>query len=176
MASIKVVVSEIDGVELEFPTERTLDSADTSFAATTTALVSTNTRDAIEESYTKAISSSKFFLLCAYGALASSGRYLEFYPAISSFDAPISVTGTHIDVTALVIRTVAVTATTSIGFYDIRVPASPVLLYTATMTSQKQIVLKGSVLFEVPANGKLAVKIISGTIYKPHIQIVGKGG
>ena len=49
MASVKVSVLEIDGVELEYPEERLLDSLDTRFNNAGTSLVSTNAEAAIKE-------------------------------------------------------------------------------------------------------------------------------
>ena len=176
MAEIKVLVAEENGVEYPYPTERILHSEDAKFNPTGTSLISTYTNSAIVEVYNLISTiSSKFFLLAHYGASASTGRYLEFHTSIPSNEAPILFANSG-TVTDIVLRTTATSATGTLGFYDIRVPASPVLLYQISLTAQKEKVVTGDPIFSFTSGTLMACKIDSGTIAKPHIQIGGRGG
>lgn len=135
---------------------------------------STDVQGAIEEIQSLITDSSKAFTFCQYNGNAGTGRFLEFFPGIGSNDAPIRVIGS-LTVQAIVARTTAVSAIATIGFYNYT-PVVPVLLYTVTFSGVKEVVLSGSPLFTLPANGKLVVKINSGSIHKPHLYFTGQGG
>lgn len=152
------------------------DAADVPYSNLVSGLSAVNAQDAIDELTNLVQDSSKAFTFCQYNGNAGTGRWLEFFSGIGSNDAPITVIGA-LYVLTVVARTTAVDATCTIGFYDIG-PITPVLLYTVTFSAVKEVVLTLPTpgLFTVPAGGKLAVKIDSGSIAKPHIYFTGQGG
>lgn len=136
-----------------------------------------NAQEAIEYVYNIAQSSSRAFVLCSYGGNANVGRYLEMFPAIPMNEAPLEVVG-EFKVLAVFAATVATTATCTLGFYNIT-PTTPVLLHTCTFVAQKTHTETGtssSPVFTLPAGGRLAIKVDSGSISKPHLYFTGQGG
>lgn len=132
-------------------------------------------QQAIEELKLEVQDSSRGFTFCQFNGNANTGRFLEFFSGIASNEAPI-YTPTALETLTIVARTSAASATCTIGFYDVS-PVTPVLLYTLTFTAQKQVVLDDPIgLFTVPAMGSLAIKIDSGSISKPHLYLIVKGG
>jgi len=130
---------------------------------------STNAQEAIEEALALAVSNDRILLLPSYGGNANTGRYLEFWPTLDSFNSPVDL-GTIAKCLYLNFATVSSNATTTIGFYNIQ-PATPVLLYTLTFSAVKRVIASGtpsSPLFSLPSNGDLAIKIDSGSINKPY--------
>lgn len=137
-------------------------------------LESVNVQDAIEEVYQAAQDSSRSYTFISYGGNANSGRYLELYNSIGMDEAPL-YSPDPIEVITIVSRTTASDSTCTIGWYDIE-PTTPVLLHTTTFNSDKQVVENGGTQFTLPAGGQLAAKIDSGSINKPHVYFVVKGG
>ena len=150
----------------------------TPFDPTGSPITSRDTENAIKEVYNLAFASSKAFLLAQYGGNANVGRYLELFANIASNEAPILVTTPYKGIT-IVARTTSASATCAIQVLDIKVPASPIVLYTLTFTAQKQVVASGtpsSPLFTSASNAELAFVVSSGSIAKPHLYIIGQGG
>lgn len=148
------------------------------FNPTGTTLVSTNTEDAIKEVLNSSFDSSKSFLLASYGGNANAGRYLEFFAGIASNEAPIEVINPYKAIT-IVARTSAVNATCTIKFLDIKVPASPITLYTLTFSGVKDVVVTStpsSPLFTTASGAHIAIQVDTGSIGKPHLYMVGQGG
>jgi hypothetical protein len=139
------------------------------FDPTGTGLVSVNTEDAIKEIYGLAESASKGFIFAEYNGNANTGRYLEFFNAIDSNEAPL-YSDTALEVIEIVAATTATNATCTIGFYN-----NTTLLYTVTFSAVKRVTLSGLPLFTLPATGSLKVKIDSGSITKPHLYFVARG-
>ena len=55
-------------------------------------------------------------------------------------------------------------------------PITPVLLYTVTFNNNQNVVVDNQTgLFTVPSEGRLAIKIDSGSITKPHLYLIVKG-
>ena len=130
---------------------------------------------AIEELRLEVKDSSRGFTFCQFNGNANTGRFLEFFSGIASSEAPI-YTPTALEALTIVARTSAASATCTIGFYDVS-PVTPVLLYTLTFTAQKQVVLDDPAgLFTLPAMGSLAIKVDSGSISKPQLYLIVKGG
>ena len=149
----------------------------TPYDNTVSGLLSTEVNGAIDEIYDLAQNSSRAFVLSSYGANAGTGRYLEMFPSIAMNDAPLEVVNDFHTI-AIFARTTAVNATCTIGFYNIT-PVTPVLLYTLTFTANKKVSVVGSPaspIFTLPAAGRLAIKIDSGSISKPHLYFSGQGG
>jgi hypothetical protein len=140
-------------------------------------VTSTDVQNAIEEIYQLAQNSSRGFVFVSYNGNAGTGRYMEMFPGITMNDAPLQVVN-EFNVIATFSRTVATSATATVGFYNLT-PTIPVLLYTVTFSNQKFVANTGSPsspLFTLPAGGQLAIKIDSGSINKPHIYFTGQGG
>ena len=134
-------------------------------------------QEAIEALYNLIASSSRAFIFVGYNGNANVGRYLEIFNGIDTSAAPLVVVGA-LSILQIVSRTTALSATCTIGFYDIG-PAIPVLIYTLSMVAVKEVVLVGTPaipIFVLPAAGKLAVKINSGSINTPHLYFSGQGG
>lgn len=146
------------------------------FDNSTNGFAATEVQSAIEEVSASSFAASKAFTFASYNGNANSGRYLEFFNGIDSSVAPIRVIGA-LNVVTIVARSTS-TSTCTIEYYDIA-PVTPTLLYTQTFTAASEVVSIGSTsvpLFTVPANGKLAIKIGSGSITKPHLYLTGQGG
>ena len=149
----------------------------TPFDPSGTSLVSTDTESAIKEVLNASFDSSKAFLLAQYGGNAIVGRYLEFFSGIASDAAPIRVINPYKGIT-IVARSTAV-STGDIDVLDITVPASPIVLYTITYTATDTVIVSGSPvspIFTSAANARIALRVSSGSIQKPHLYIIGQGG
>lgn len=140
------------------------------FDPSATDLVSINTEAAIKELWSRIGQSSKGYILASYNGNAGTGRYLEFFNGIDSSIAPI-YSATGLKIIEIVAATTAVNATCTIGFYNL---TTSTLLYTATFSAVKRIYLSGA-LFTLPTAGQLMIKIDSGSIAKPHLQLVAQG-
>jgi hypothetical protein len=147
-----------------------------SFDNETNGFISEDTQAAIEEVFELSQNSSKGFVLYGYNGNANNGRYLEFFEGISSDVAPLEITDNPLEILTIVSRTVGVNATCTIGYYDIQAGLPGVLLHTTTFSANKEVIETGSPIFTLPAGGHLAVVIDSGSIQKPHIYFVGRGG
>jgi len=147
-------------------------AAEIPYDNTGTGLTGSTVQEVITEIATSSII-TRTTTLWYYGGNANTGRYLELFPALPSNEAPLSNIGASY-AEKIIVRTTSVTATCTIGFYNIQ-PVTPVLLYTATMTAQKKLGLTGT-LFTLPAGGELAILVDTGSINKPHIQLVTRGG
>jgi hypothetical protein len=134
---------------------------------------SDNVQDAIEEVQAHTFENSKGFIFCSYNGNGNVGRYLEFFSGIDSSIAPLKVIGS-LDILTIVTRTTASNATCTIGFYDIA--TTPTLLYTVTFSKAKEVINTDTILFTLPANGELAIKVDSGSINKPYMYFVARGG
>jgi hypothetical protein len=124
-------------------------------------------QEAIEETLALAISNDRFVTFPYYNGNANTGRWLEFFPGISSDIAPLDI---NVSAKCLFInaKTTAASATCTIGFYNI------VMLYTVTFSAQKEVNLTGTALvplFTLPTAGELGIKIDSGSINRPHLIV-----
>ena len=132
---------------------------------------SDNVQEAIEEALDQAIANDRFLLLSYYNGNANPNRLLEFYPGIDSDEAPI-IFNSASQVLSIVARTVAVNSNAVIGFYDkITDPTYSTPLYTVDMNNQKVQIITGTPLFLISAGTRLVIKVISGSIQKPHLQL-----
>lgn len=132
---------------------------------------SKDVQSAIEETLALAISNDRFVVLPSYKGNANVGRYLEIWPGIDSLTGPLSV-GVAAKCLRLVLRARA-SGTATLGFYDVQT-GTPSLLYTQTITAAIEKIDVGTAvapLFTVPATGKLAMKIDSGSLNKPTLLI-----
>jgi hypothetical protein len=128
---------------------------------------SKNVQEAIEEALSLSASIDRFLLTPSYGGNANVGRYLEIWPAIDSFEAPISVNAT-VKCVSINTTTVSPNATCTVEIYDI---TAATVLYTQTFTAVKQVINQGSPsspLFTLPANHAMGIRIGSGSINKPY--------
>lgn len=132
--------------------------------------VSENVRDAIIESIQIAATQSRSLLLSQYNGNANVGRYLEFFVGIDSLSAPIR-TDIDFSIFSIVSSTTAVDSNAIIGFFDLNVSAT-IPLYTLNMNNLKTVFVSAVPLFTIPANGKFAIRVTSGSIAKPHIQLI----
>jgi hypothetical protein len=135
-------------------------------------LQSENVEDVIYELCGKiqqSADASLALLLVYYNGNANAGRFLEFFPGIDSDIAPIFVPF-PVQITTIVGRTAAVNATCTIGVYS-----DTTLLYTIVFSAQKVVTYTGNPLATIPANGNLKVKIISGSINRPHLYFIMRG-
>lgn len=136
---------------------------------------SINVQEAIEEALALAIANDRYLILAQYNGNANNGRLLEFYSGIDSDDAPLHFNGNTI-VTSLICATTATNSNATIGFYDKKNdPTLSTVLYTLNMNGQKFVevtVPTTTPLFSIPSDGELLVKVDSGNIQKPHMQII----
>jgi hypothetical protein len=141
------------------------------FGGLPSSFTSTDVQNAIEEGLQLAVANDRFVVLPFYNGNANTGRYLEIWPGIATDVAPLGV-GTSVKCLFVNTHTTSVNATCTVGFYNIVIPASPVLLFTQTLTAQKEKIdagTPGSPLFTLPATGQLAIKIDSGSINRPYV-------
>jgi hypothetical protein len=132
---------------------------------------SKNVQEAIEEALDQAIANDKFLILSQYNGNASAGRLLEFYNGIDSEDAPLYFT-TQSRIVSIVCSTTKPNSSATIGFYNLtNDPNMNTPLYILDMNGQKRKIDNGTTLFTMPAGGNLAIKVFSGSIGKPHIQL-----
>lgn len=144
--------------------------------------VSKNAQDAIEEALALAIANDRYLVLADYGGNANTGRILEFYPGRDSQETPIYFGGGGASVVSIICSTTANSSNALVSFYNTLIdPTLSVPLYTLDMNGQKvkeDVGFLGSPgvpaipLFNVVANGQLAIKVSSGSIQKPAVQII----
>ena len=143
---------------------------------TDSGLLSEDVKSALDEIHEEAQNASRAYTLAQYNGNANTGRYLEFFSGISSNDAPLYTPG-NAEVITIVAATTSNNSTCTIGFYDKTGPGpSGTLLYTLTFSNQKRVITTSSLLFTIPATGELTIKITSGSISKPHLYFIVKGG
>ena len=129
-------------------------------------------QSAIEEALALAISNDVFMTFAQYGGNANKGRHLEWYYGIDSEDAPL-----YFPKGSNVITIVASAVSTSsgiLGFFDNTI-SSTIPLYTVDYNGNKRVYVEGTAinpLFVVDAGGEIEVRVVSGSISKPHIQVV----
>lgn len=136
---------------------------------------SKDVQEAIEEALALAIANDRYLVLCDYNGNANNGRLLEFYPGIDSFDAPLHFNGDTI-VTSIICSTTANNSGASFEFFDkLADPGLTTPLYIFSMGGQKTQEIIGTStlpLFSIPSTGELVVRVRSGNIQKPHMQII----
>lgn len=135
---------------------------------TGTGIAADNVQDAIEEAKADALANDRFLVLAHYGGNASSGRYLEIFPAEASDIAPIYLTAPS-NLLQFVIQTTAANATCTLGVFDLNV-SSVTPVYTLSMSAQKRVSASG-ILATIPTNALVAIKVTSGSINSPIVQM-----
>jgi hypothetical protein len=141
------------------------------FGGVPSEIESTNVQDAIEEAKLDALNNDRFLVLGSYNGNANVGRYVEFFPAISSFDAPIFLAASARCLSLVISATANTTAT--LGVFNLAV-SSTVPIYSATYNGTTRTSFIGSPaspLFSVPSNAQLAIRVTSGSASKPYLQI-----
>jgi hypothetical protein len=129
-------------------------------------------QEALEKLHDLAAGTSKGYVFAYYNGNAITGRFLELFGGIDTDDAPL-FTPDALDVITIVSATTQVDATCTIEWID---GVTDTLLHTTTFVDDKRVVESGGTLFTLPASGELKIKIGSGSIQKPHIYFVAKGG
>ena len=136
---------------------------------------SKNVQEAIEEALALAIANDRYLVLAQYNGNANNGRLLEFYNGIDSDDAPLHFNGGTV-VTSLIVSTTAVSSNAVLGFYDkFADPGLATALYLLDMNGQKTVEITTTTafpLFSIPATGELLIKVETGNIQKPHMQVI----
>ena len=135
--------------------------------------VSIEAQSAIEEALNLAIGNDRYLILGEYGGNANVGRYLEWWPGTGSDSAPIFNTNTS-RILAVVLQTTASAATCNVGIFDLTV-SDTVPVYTIVMTAQKRVTYAGTAsvpLASVGAGSLLAVRVTSGSINTPTLQLI----
>jgi hypothetical protein len=130
---------------------------------------SINVQDAIEEVKADALANDRFLVIPHYGGNANVGRYFEFFPQQGSDISPI-YSASGIRVLSVVLQTTSATATCNVGLFDLNV-SSVVPVYTIVMTAQKRVSYVGSPLASLASNCLLAIRVTSGSINTPSMQI-----
>lgn len=130
---------------------------------------STDVQSAIEEAFSDAIANDRFVLLTHYGGNASTGRYLEWYPQEPSNVSPITF-DTSVRLLSVTCQTTAASATCTIGIFDLNV-SSVTPVYSFSMVAQKRVSYSGSPLTIILANSLMAVRVTSGSINTPEMQV-----
>jgi len=133
-------------------------------------LSATNVQDAIEEAKSDAIANDRFVLLAHYGGNANVGRYLEFFPNEASDTSPILFTAIT-RILGVTLQTSAANATASVGIFDLNV-SSVTPVYTVVLTAAKRVEYTGSPLATFAANCLMAIRVTSGSINSPTMQLV----
>lgn len=132
-------------------------------------MISSDANSAIIEAYQNAAGTSKGYIFAYFNGNANVGRWFEFFPGIDSNEAPL-YTDSTIEIVEIVAATTAISATCTIGFYNLTT-----LLYTLTFTAEKRRIVSASPIFTLPATGDLKIKVDSGSISKPHLYFVARG-
>jgi hypothetical protein len=139
------------------------------FDNTTNGYTSLNVQDAIEESALITSAKSRYVLLAHYGGNASTGRFLEMFPAQASNTAPIFLEQST-NIYNVTLQTTATSATCTMSVYDLNV-SSTVPVYSISLAAQKRKSLTGMPLATMAAGALLAIKVSSGSINTPLFQI-----
>lgn len=137
---------------------------------------SKNVQEAIEEALALAIANDRYTILSSYGGNANTGRFMEFYPGLDCDEAPLLFALSATNVVRIICSTTANNSNATIGFYNQNAdPTYSTPLFTLDMNNTKSVIETGTVaipLFLIPANGRLVVKVDSGSINKPHLQFL----
>lgn len=132
-------------------------------------ITSTDVQSAIEEAKADALSNDRFLILASYGGNANTGRYLEIFPGQASNESPI-FSSSGLRNLSIVCQTTSANATCNIGVFDLNV-SSVTPIYTIVMTAQKRVEYVGNPLALFAANCLLAIRVTSGSINQPTIQM-----
>ena len=132
-------------------------------------ITSVETQSAIEEVKAQAFANDRFLLLGIYGGNANVGRYLEFFVGSSSDQSPIYLVAAA-QILAITCQTTAANATCDIGIFDLNV-SSVTPVYTIVMNAQKRVQFSGTPLATLIAGALVALRVISGSINTPTIQL-----
>lgn len=132
-------------------------------------LESTDVQSAIEEAKADALANDRFLLLPNFGGNANTGRYLEIFPNQASDTSPI-FSSAGLRILSVVLQTTAANTTCTVGIFDINV-STVVPVYSVVMVAQKRVEYIGSPLATLSANCQLAVRVTSGSINTPSMQI-----
>lgn len=130
---------------------------------------STNVQDAIEEAKADALANDRFIILPNYGGNANTGRYLEIFPNQASNVSPI-FSATGMQILSVVLQTTSASATCNVGIFDLNV-SSITPVYTIIMVAQKRVAYVGTPLALLTTNCLLAIKVTSGSINQPTLQL-----
>lgn len=133
-------------------------------------LESENVQDAIEEAKQDALNNDRFLVLPNYGGNAITGRYLEFYPGQSSLDSPLFFAAPGV-IRSVTLQTTAANATCEVGIFNANVSLT-IPIYTVVITAQKRVEYVGMpTLGVIPANSLIVVRVTSGSILRPTMQL-----
>jgi len=133
-------------------------------------ITSIEVQSAIEEVKAIALSATVFLALSHYGGNANVGRYTEWYPSEASDVSPIYLT-IPTNMRSVTCQTTAANATCTIGVFDLNV-SSVTPCYTIVMTAQKRVSYTGAPnLCIFAANALVAIRILTGSINTPELQI-----
>jgi len=139
-----------------------------------------NVQDAIEQALFIALASSNYLTLGQYNGNANSGRVLEFFTGINSDDAPLVFGDGTTKVLSITMSTTSMSSSAVIGFYNKDVdPNYNTPLFSLDMDGQKTQQESGTIalpVFSIPPDALLVVKVDSGSIQKPHFQLILSAG
>lgn len=141
------------------------------FGGVPSEIESDNVQDAIEEAKQDAINNDRFLVLGSFGGNANAGRYLGFFPSLSSFESPIFLAAPARCLSLVISATANTTAT--IGIFNLAV-SSTIPLFSATYNGTRRTIFLGSPvspLFAIPSNAELAIRVTAGSASKPYLQI-----
>lgn len=133
---------------------------------------SINVQDAIEEAKAGALVADIVLVLTDYNGNANAGRYLEWFQASPSDVSPLYIT-IKTELRGATCQTTAANATCTLGVFDLNV-SSVTPLYTVVMTAEKRVSYVGTVLSPlaiIQPNALLAIRVLTGSILTPQMQI-----
>lgn len=131
---------------------------------------SDNVQDAIEEAKKDALDNDRYILLSYYNGNAKTGRYLEFFPGIDSLRASIFLP-VSTRLLTVVGRTSGNNSNATIGFFDLNTSSTvPVFVFDYNGLKQNSYIgTPTSPLATFSQNAQLAIRVISGSVQKPHV-------
>lgn len=132
-------------------------------------ILSEDVQAAIEEAKADALANDRYIILGFYGGNALTGRYLEFFPGFDSNEAPI-----FLPVASKLLTIVAASSSNSTGtisFYDLNVSSTNPVFSLSFNNEQRRaaVTTPSSPLYVFAPNAKVAIRVSSGTINKPHV-------
>lgn len=127
-----------------------------------------NVQDAIEEAKLDAFNNDRYAVFGSYNGNAITGRYLEFFPGISSNEVPILIP-VQTRLLDVVFQSPA-NSTATLGFFDLAVSAITPFFTISLVNSRVATAIIADPNFPngvIAANGELAIRITAGNVSKP---------
>lgn len=131
-------------------------------------LQSQDVQSAIEEVKNDAIDNDRYQVSVFYNGNANNGRYLEAFPGIDTFDAPIIIPENSV-IRTVTLGTVSNSGPFSVSLFKTTNLTTPILTLTLNSGVDRQVFQNLTVMLN--SLDQIAVRITSGSRNKPFMRL-----